>query len=1165
MKRVLWRQRSVAMVGFALASLLLAALPAAGRVLDNFNDNVKTAWTDFTFVPGFGIPTETGGQFRFVQPPAGQAIFSASQKTSEVFELKEGRTLEFRADIVEAGAKDSFAVLAFIPNTGGNSPGTLAGYGFAKSTTDVLITKGINKYFVADDSDAAELRNDNITLVLTMRVVNGSVTVTAKVLDKLANNAVMWEETVVDTPNADALADGTDDPAAPYLTTGFFTLYCYQDFDPGMPEDPYQVIYDNAEVIVMDREVLDNFNDNTKTAWTDFTFVPGFGIPVETGGQFRFEQPGAGQPIFSASQKTSRQFGLVEGERLIFEVDVVQAGGSYSYPVVAFIPNTGGNSPGTLAGYGFAKSTTDVVITKGINKYFTDDDSAAASLLPNENITLSLSLEVKNGNVIIIPKVLDKSAGNAVVWERQYIDTPAADVLEDGTDDPAAPFITTGFFTLYLYQNYNAGEDPYRAYFDNAVVHATPVAGNTAPIIADVQPMEYSSFLPASTQISFTVRDDKALPDNKIQVNLNGTVYTTANGLVLGGTPLARTATLGGLAGNVNYVAVLGAEDSDGVAVSRNLYFDTFLASDITLEVEDYNFSSGSFIDNPELLPEGTGPVPTSYSMQMGTIDVDYSDTREYPDVETTPYRWDDNVRMQRTLDIVRAKFEDAGGAMFNIYDYDVGDIAAGEWMNYTHTFPAGWYEVYLRQAVANMAGGASVLELVTGNRTQPNQTTKLLGSFLGERTGFQYRNFALTDGTGENVVALQLSGVTTLRLRHITPDAADGGRFQNYLVFRPVSAPGKQRAFVASVAPLPKATNAAVAPAIQATIVNRDTSVQTGTVQLTVNGSPVTATVTPQTGGAQLTATLSPPPPPGVNTDASVTFTDSEGAEIVSSWSFVLDYKTVDAANRQPGPGTQRGFTVRVVQAPAGTPGFTNNINEAEAQLAPNSTIPKYYDLTTVQQRINFSQDGPGSANGQFPDDALVPGLVPANGSDEIAMEILTYLELTQGSYRFGVTSDDGYKIMAGSTPGDMGAPILAVHASGTANDETFDFVVPATGFYPFRMVWFEHGGGAHVEWYSVNTTTGARTLINDPGVPSAVKAWVGVEEAPAIVLQSAVSLATAFADEAGATIDTGAKRVTVPMTAGAARFYRLLGPTELTITSIAVDGANLVLTYTE
>ncbi len=211
-------------LAITLALTIGSASSLSARVLDNFDDNSKTDWTDFTFVPGFGLPTETGGQFRFDLPPAGQDIFTASQKTSEAFELKEGRTIEFRVDIVESSGEEAFAVLAFIPNTGGNNPGTLGGYGLAKDPTDVLITKGVQKYFVADDGVTAELKNEDITLVLTLTVEGGDVIISGKVIDR-GDGAILWERTVTDTPAADVMADGTDDPAAPYLTTGHFTLY----------------------------------------------------------------------------------------------------------------------------------------------------------------------------------------------------------------------------------------------------------------------------------------------------------------------------------------------------------------------------------------------------------------------------------------------------------------------------------------------------------------------------------------------------------------------------------------------------------------------------------------------------------------------------------------------------------------------------------------------------------------------------------------------------------------------------------------------------------------------------------------------------------------------------------------------------------------------------
>src|SRR5438067_3856740 len=78
----------------------LGTFDCSARVLDDFNDNTKTAWTDFTFVPGFGIPFETNGQFRFELPPAGQDLVSASQKSAQIYELKDVRTLEVRAVMI---------------------------------------------------------------------------------------------------------------------------------------------------------------------------------------------------------------------------------------------------------------------------------------------------------------------------------------------------------------------------------------------------------------------------------------------------------------------------------------------------------------------------------------------------------------------------------------------------------------------------------------------------------------------------------------------------------------------------------------------------------------------------------------------------------------------------------------------------------------------------------------------------------------------------------------------------------------------------------------------------------------------------------------------------------------------------------------------------------
>lgn len=1145
-------------------------LPAAtqGKVLDNFDDNTKTGWTDFTFQPGFGLPVETGGAFRFEQPPAGTAIFSATQKTTESFELKEGRTIELRVDVTETGGKDSFAILSFIPT--GNSPGTLSGYGLAKSTTDVLMTKGINRYFLAEGwppTAAPEAPSQNVTLVLIIKASGGNVSITGKILDKSKNDAVVWERTVIDTPNADLLIPQGDQPKEPFLnTSGYFTLYLYQDFSASAPENPYFATFDNAKVFVSETVTVDDFNDNSKTGWTDFTFQPGFGLPAETASKFRFEQPPAGTAIFSASQKTSRTFDLKDGERLEFSVDVDETGAKDSFAIVGFIPV--GNSPGTLSGYGLAKSITDVLMTKGINRYFAAEGwpPAANPTAPSAPITLVLSMAAANGNVTITGKILDKANTNAVLWEKTVIDTPNADLLIPQGDQPKEPFINvSGYFTLYLYQDFaaSAPENPYFVVYDNAMAVAPPVAANTAPIISEILPEEFRNFLPATTSISFKASDDKPLADGLIAVTLNGVRYATTNGLTLSAAGNARTATLSGkLASNTSYVATLEAADAEGEKAIQTIYFDTFLTNNILVEVEDYNYGSGSFLNAPVLSFEDAGvtdPVEGSYRNQTAVEGVDFHDTRTAPRLQDAPYRKTDPIRMVQSLDYPRANYVEAGGAAASIFDYDVGDYVAGEWMNYTRTFPAGSYEVYLRQSVVNLTTAEATLEMVTSDRAQTNQTTRALGSFLGARSGFKYRNTPLTDGSGASKVVLRLSGETTLRLRENTTDPEGSGLRQNYLIFVPVADTGVQRAAISAIAPAPNSSTENSAPQIRVEIQNRDTTVNVATIKLELNGQVVAHAASSSTEGSIITHTLSPLPVSGATNTARISFKDNEGADVSSEWSFVINYKSVNPAGRLPSTaGNERGFAIRVVQAPQGS-SLANSLQRAEDQLAPNSTIEKFLDVSTITNVINFNKVAGGAA-GNFPDDLGVPGIdAEVNGDNDFAVAILTYLDLPAGVVRFGVVTDDGYQISTGLSLSNA-ATVLEFHSDGTA-DESFDVVVPTAGLYPFRMVWYERGGGAHAEWFSINPATGVKTLINDPNAAGAIKAYTSVT-APSLAVQSSATVNGTYTNDSAATLDTSARRITVPVAAGANRFFRLSGAANR-ITSATAAGGTLTFTY--
>ena len=148
-----------------VASAFLFQLPLVSnaKVLDNFDDNELTAWEKFDFGTGNGILKEAGGQMTISMHQAPkQPFFVAATKSSETFTIQDGKTLEFRLDLIEANQNDAFAVLSFIPT---DTPvSNLTGYSVAKDGNDVLLAKGLNKYFFDETTGPWLQRPDNITL-----------------------------------------------------------------------------------------------------------------------------------------------------------------------------------------------------------------------------------------------------------------------------------------------------------------------------------------------------------------------------------------------------------------------------------------------------------------------------------------------------------------------------------------------------------------------------------------------------------------------------------------------------------------------------------------------------------------------------------------------------------------------------------------------------------------------------------------------------------------------------------------------------------------------------------------------------------------------------------------------------------------------------------------
>jgi hypothetical protein len=309
-----------------------------------------------------------------------------------------------------------------------------------------------------------------------------------------------------------------------------------------------------------------------------------------------------------------------------------------------------------------------------------------------------------------------------------------------------------------------------------------------------------------------------------------------------------------------------------------------------------------------------------------------------------------------------------------------------------------------------------------------------------------------------------------------------------------------------------------------------------------------ITVTYTPSSAPADLA---------GVHTNV-FSFTDTAGGTVRQEWVYTYPVLPPEFA-LPPGSGENPGFPVRLVQSIANQP-LANSLDRAEQQLAQPPGIAIDLETNTMISVINYTQQAvPNTTpDGYFDDEATFPGIDPEGNTDDMALESLFYLELPSGSHRFGVRSDDGFQLRCGATPTDPNGVVLGEKTSSTY-DGTFDVVVEQEGVYPFRMVWFERGGGAHVELFTQDPITDERVLINAP--ESVIKAFQAVDVA-SVVLESSTSVTGPFVEVGGASIDTEARLITVAVD-GDARYYRLNGVSALRISSINLQGSEVVMEY--
>jgi len=292
------------------------------------------------------------------------------------------------------------------------------------------------------------------------------------------------------------------------------------------------------------------------------------------------------------------------------------------------------------------------------------------------------------------------------------------------------------------------------------------------PVISAVYP-NGTTLLQKTNTFSFAVNSPGAgINNGNIHLVVNGIDVTPR--LVIGGSANSKTVSYAGLVANVpNYTAVISVTNSSGVAASSTVHFDTFSPNLFTWEAEDYDYAGGQFIDNPQL---------DAYFGLMGVMDVDYHEL--FVNVPQVAYRTSDAMGTDQTGDVPRTRFVGTN-------DYNIGWFTAGEWVNYTRTFPTGNYRVYGRFSRGTGTNAAPALSRVTDGWGTPMQTTVELGSFTVDSHGWgSYAWVPLRDGSGA-LMTLALNGSTnTFRLTSAGPEANTEAN-ANFLMLVPVANPG--------------------------------------------------------------------------------------------------------------------------------------------------------------------------------------------------------------------------------------------------------------------------------------------------------------------------------------------------------------------------------------
>jgi len=250
--------------------------------------------------------------------------------------------------------------------------------------------------------------------------------------------------------------------------------------------------------------------------------------------------------------------------------------------------------------------------------------------------------------------------------------------------------------------------------------------------------------------------------------------------------------------------------------------------------------------------------------------------------------------------------------------------------------------------------------------------------------------------------------------------------------------------------------------------------------------------------------STVSYDPPGTLAPNSTHTVLLTYGAKTVSHSFKVLNATIIPAgfaATAGTVNTTTSGFKVRTHQlelAPPGGNTYQRSVNQLAGLLGPNIadlTVPPAnadgtFNLTLVNMDSLAGESGffngtEGHADSTIPG---IPNITVNFAYDYAAMEVAGFLDLPAGVYTFGLVSDDNARLVIGPDARDAtGATLIDVASTGGT---TSTILVDTNGIYPFRVIWGQGTGAAHLELWTIRAD-GTRVLLNDRLTTGHVKVY--------------------------------------------------------------------------